>query len=78
MKKDPNQFSALVNIIGRSCHNKDVDMVIVALAVSIANVGISQRIPYEDFLEKVYSIITSVYVIDEIDIDEIDDDTSVH
>jgi hypothetical protein len=75
MVNDPNQFSSLVNAIGENCDNKDVDLVIVALAVSIANVGISQEIPYEKFLEKVLKVITSIYVIDEIGIDE---DSSIH
>jgi hypothetical protein len=75
MVNDSHQFSSLINSIGESCDNKDVDMVIVALAVSIANVGISQEIPYEKFLEKVLKVITSVYVIDEIGIDG---DGSIH
>jgi hypothetical protein len=75
MVNDSNQFSSLVNAIGESCDNKEVDMVIVALAVSIANVGISQEIPYENFVEKVLRVITSVYVIDDIGID---DDISIH
>jgi hypothetical protein len=75
MVNDSHQFSSLINAIGESCDNKDVDMVIVALAISIANVGISQEIPYEKFLEKVLKVITSVYVIDEIGIDG---DGSIH
>jgi len=75
MLNDSNQFSSLINAIGENCDNKDVDMVIVALAVSIANVGISQEIPYEKFLEKVLRVITSIYVIDEIGID---DDINIH
>jgi len=75
MVNDSNQFSSLVNAIGESCDNKEVDMVIVALAVSIANVGISQEIPYENFVEKVLKVITSIYVIDEISIDE---NSSIH
>ena len=73
--KDPHQFSSLINAIGKTCDDKDVDMVIVALAVSIANVGISQEIPYEKFLEKVLRVITSIYVIDDIGIDG---DGSIH
>ena len=73
--KDPHQFSSLINAIGKTCNDKDVDMVIVALAVSIANVGISQEIPYEKFLEKVLKVITSVYVIDDIGME---DNCSIH
>jgi hypothetical protein len=75
MVDDPHQFSALINAIGKTCDDKDVDMVIVALAISIANVGISQEIPYETFLQKVLKVITSVYVIDEMNIE---DDGSIH
>jgi hypothetical protein len=73
MANDSHQFSSLVNDIGNACDGKDVDMVIVALAVSIANVGVSQEIPYEKFLEKVLKVITSVYVID-----DMEEDGSIH
>jgi len=66
MKHDPNQFSSLINSIGNACDNKNLKLVVDALAVSIANVGICNGIPYEEFLQDVLETITSVYVINDL------------
>lgn len=73
MSYDPNQFSSLINTIGSACNDKDLDLVTDALSVSIANVGVSYNIPYDDFLHRVLKVITSVYVVNDIN-SEIDDD----
>lgn len=69
MKYDPNQFSSLINAIGDACDNKSLDLVVDALAVSIANVGVSNNIPYEEFLQDVLKTITSIYVINDLNKD---------
>lgn len=66
MKYDPSQFSSLINTIGDACDNKSLDLVVDALAVSIANVGVSNNIPYEEFLQDVLKTITSIYVINDL------------
>ena len=66
MKHDPNQFSLLINSIGNACDNKNLELVIDALSVSIANVGVSNGIPYEEFLQDVLKTITSIYVINDL------------
>jgi len=76
MKHDPNQFSSLINSIGNACDNKNLKLVVDALAVSIANVGISHDIPYEEFLQDVLETITSVYVIN--DLNQQADGDSIH
>lgn len=76
MKYDANQFSDLINVIGNAIDNKNLDLVIDALSVSIANVGVSNNIPYEKFLQEVLKTITSVYVINDLNKDI--DDESLH
>ena len=66
MTYDSSQFSSLINTIGNACDNKNLDLVVDALAVSIANIGVSHNIPYEEFLQEVLKTITSIYVIDEL------------
>ena len=66
MKYDSSQFSSLINTIGNACDNKSLDLVVDALAVSIANVGVSNNIPYEEFLQDVLKTITSIYVINDL------------
>jgi len=51
-------------------------LVVDALAVSIANVGICNGIPYEEFLQDVLETITSVYVIN--DLNQQADGESIH
>lgn len=76
MKHDPNQFSSLINSIGNACDNKNLKLVVDALAVSIANFGICNGIPYEEFLQDVLETITSVYVIN--DLNQQADGDSIH
>ena len=66
MKYDSHHFSSLINSIGNACDNKNLELVIDALSVSIANVGICNGIPYEEFLQDVLKTITSVYVINDL------------
>ena len=66
MKHDPNQFSSLINSIGDACDKKNLELVVDALAVSIANVGVCNGIPYEEFLQDVLKTITSIYVINDL------------
>ena len=66
MKYDSSQFSSLINTIGDACDNKSLDLVVDALAVSIANVGVFNNIPYEEFLQDVLKTITSIYVINDL------------
>jgi hypothetical protein len=66
MKYDSSQFSSLINTIGNACDNKNLDLVIDALSVSIANIGVSHDIPYEEFLQEVLKTITSIYVINDL------------
>jgi hypothetical protein len=66
MKYDSSQFSSLINTIGNACDNKNLELVIDALSVSIANVGVSNGIPYEEFLQDVLKTITSIYVINDL------------
>ena len=66
MKYDASQFSSLINTIGDACDNKSLDLVVDALAVSIANVGVFNNIPYEEFLQDVLKTITSIYVINDL------------
>ena len=66
MKYDSSQFSSLINTIGNACDNKSLDLVVDALAVSIANVGVFNNIPYEEFLQDVLKTITSIYVINDL------------
>lgn len=69
MKYDPSQFSSLINTIGNACDKKSLDLVVDVLAVSIANVGVSNNIPYEEFLQDVLKTITSIYVINDLNKD---------
>ena len=66
MKYDPHQFSSLINTISDACDKKNLELVVDALAVSIGNVGVSNGIPYEEFLQDVLETITSVYVINDL------------
>jgi hypothetical protein len=66
MKYDPHQFSSLINSIGDACDKKNLELVVDALAVSIGNVGVSNGIPYEEFLQDVLKTITSIYVINDL------------
>ena len=66
MKYDPHQFSSLINNIGDACDKKNLELVVDALAVSIGNVGVSNGIPYEEFLQDVLKTITSIYVINDL------------
>jgi len=66
MKYDPHQFSSLINSIGDACDKKNLELVVDALAVSIGNVGVSNNIPYEKFLQDVLKTITSIYVINDL------------
>jgi hypothetical protein len=66
MKYDSHQFSSLINSIGDACDKKNLELVVDALAVSIANVGVCNGIPYEEFLQDVLKTITSIYVINDL------------
>jgi len=66
MKYDPHQFSSLINTISDACDKKNLELVIDALSVSIGNVGVSNGIPYEKFLQDVLKTITSIYVINDL------------
>ena len=76
MNYDPSQFSSLINDIGNACDNKNLNLVVDALAVSIANVGISNNVPYEEFLQDILNIITSVYVVN--DLNQQSDGEAIH
>jgi hypothetical protein len=76
MKYDSSQFSSLINTIGNACDNKNLELVVDALSVSIANVGVSNGIPYEEFLQDILKTITSVYVIN--DLNQQADGESIH
>lgn len=70
---DSSQFSALMNDIGAVCNDKNLDLVITALSVSLANVGVSSNIEYELFLQKVLKVITAFYVVN-----DMEDDGTIH
>jgi len=65
MKYDPHQFSSLINTIRDACDKKDLELITDALAVSIANIGISHNVEYEKFLFRVLKIIAQVYAIND-------------
>jgi hypothetical protein len=76
MKYDSSQFLSLINSIGDACDNKNLELVVDALAVSIANVGVSHNIPYEEFLQDILNTVISIYVIN--DLNQKADGDSIH
>lgn len=66
MKYDSNQFSSLIVAIRDACDKKDFELITDALAVSLANTGISHNVEYEKFLFRILQIIAHVYAINDI------------
>ena len=65
MKYDPSQFSSLIIAIRDACDKKDLELITDALAVSLANTGISHNVEYEKFLFRILRIIAHVYAIND-------------
>jgi hypothetical protein len=67
MKYDSSQFSSLINNIRDACDKKDLELVTDAMAVSLANIGVSHNVEYEKFLFRILQIIAHVYAINDIE-----------
>jgi|LauGreDrversion4_2_1035121.scaffolds.fasta_scaffold20088_9 hypothetical protein len=67
MSYDSNQFSSLINNIRDACDKKDLELVTDAMAVSLANIGVSHNVEYEKFLFRILQIIAHVYAINDIE-----------